>query len=193
MKLRTLILSAIKFELPLRVASPFPVIYTGIGKINATLSTLQSIQKYKPDLIVNYGTCGGIKNGIEGLVKVNAVIQRDMNAEPIAPRGKTPLCPRPHILFSSSTNSMNESLAPLICATGDNFLRKDDPWLQKQNVSIVDMELYAIASVCYDCKIPWEAYKFVSDSSDTNADKDWGKNVSKGYEPFIEILKTLKV
>ena len=190
MKLRTLILSAIKFELPLRVASPFQVIYTGIGKINATLSTLQSIQKYKPDLIVNYGTCGGIKNGIEGLVKVNAVIQRDMNAEPIAPRGKTPLCPRPHILFSSS---FNKNSPPLICATGDNFLRKHDPWLEEQNVSIVDMELYAIASVCYDLKISWEAYKFVSDSSDKNADKDWGKNVSKGYEPFIEILKTLKI
>ena len=43
------------------------VSFSGVGKINATITTLEVIEKYKPTMIINYGTAGSTK-GVTGLV-----------------------------------------------------------------------------------------------------------------------------
>ena len=32
------------------------VFYTGVGKVNATLATLQALHRLQPDILINFGT-----------------------------------------------------------------------------------------------------------------------------------------
>ena len=34
----------------------------GIGKINAAVNTASLIRQYKPDVVVNFGSCGSVKH-----------------------------------------------------------------------------------------------------------------------------------
>ena len=34
----------------------------GIGKVNAAVNTARLINKYKPDIVVNFGSCGSVKH-----------------------------------------------------------------------------------------------------------------------------------
>ena len=62
------------------------MIYTGVGKVNAASVATGAILAERPSLIVNYGTAGSVDRDVHGLREVARVIQRDMIAEPIAPR-----------------------------------------------------------------------------------------------------------
>ena len=61
-----IILSALADETE-ELQSKYKVILTGVGKVNAAIASLKAIKKYKPDLIINYGTAGSKKKYISGL------------------------------------------------------------------------------------------------------------------------------
>ena len=63
----SVILVAIENELPESLIPDFKVTYTGVGKINATIKTIESIEKYKPEYIINYGSAGSLNSTISGL------------------------------------------------------------------------------------------------------------------------------
>ena len=67
-----------------------------------------------------------------------------------------------------------------MCATGDNFLGSGETHIGE----VVDMEAYALAKVCFKNKIPFIAFKYISDGADENAASNWEKNVKKGDEIF---------
>lgn len=157
------------------------LIHSGVGKINAALAAHEAIERFRPELVVNYGTAGALHAGAHGLLAVGRVIQRDMDAEPIAPRGVTPCGTLPSEIFAGEPG--------VCCATGDSFVRAPDDWLRAQNVDVVDMELFAIAEVCRRRGIPWRGYKFVTDGADENAGEDWAARVSHGEPLFLEALR----
>ena len=45
-----------------------------------------------------------------------------------------------------------------------------DPWLLQHGVEVVDMELFAIASVCQREGIPWRSFKYISDHADRDSE-----------------------
>ena len=163
--------------------SNLSVVYTGVGKINAALATSSAITQYKPRQVINFGTAGGISAHCTGLVKVKRVIQRDMDAEPLAPRGITPLSDGPHDFTSGHEG--------ITCGTGDSFVTSHDQWLHNQAVDVVDMELYAIAAAAHRMGVVWSAYKFVSDNANNDAADDWNKKVNHGEVLFLQELKKL--
>ena len=135
-----LLLVALKNELEaISIPKSIPVAYTGIGKINAATVTQSAIAHYRPKLIVNFGTVGKINPALSELITIGKVIQRDMIAEPLAPRGVTPFCSKPAEYYSEH--------GQYTCGTGDSFVTSADPWLIRQSVDVVDMELFAIAAV----------------------------------------------
>jgi adenosylhomocysteine nucleosidase len=72
------------------------VLHTGVGKLNAAYALTRELQRRRPKLVVNYGSAGGLNPSLAGLVEVRRVLQVDMEAEPLAPRGQTdPLLPGP--------------------------------------------------------------------------------------------------
>lgn len=179
---RILVLTAIPDELDVaRAPAGVDVVFTGVGKINTTMATIEAIAKHRPPLVVNYGTAGKIRSSLQGLYEVAHVIQRDMMAMPLAPRGRTPFAPELDRLSSGHDG--------VTCGTGDSFVTSADPWLVENAVDLVDMELFAIAQVCARLDMPWRAFKFITDDASDFAAEHWTANVADGQTLFWEAME----
>jgi adenosylhomocysteine nucleosidase len=176
-----LVLTALKIELNAhRTPDGVDVIHGGVGKINAAIATTAAILAARPALVVNYGTCGKITENLRGLLEVSHVVQRDMMAMPLAPRGVTPLCDDYRILTSGHGTA--------VCGTGDSFVTSTDHWLTENKIDVVDMELFAIAHVCKRFGVPWRAFKFITDDANEFAHEHWTANVADGEDLFWDAL-----
>lgn len=179
-----IIITALDMELdPKKLPPGVGIYFSGIGKINAAITTMRAIEQSKPKLIINFGTAGAVHPGTTGLLGIRRVVQRDIMAEPLSPRGRVPFCSRPHEYFSKT--------GEFSCGSGDSFVTSHDPWLEQQEIAVVDMELFAIAAVAHECKIDWVSYKFVTDHANENSGQDWTKKVNTGEQLFLEQLKTI--
>jgi adenosylhomocysteine nucleosidase len=177
-----IIIAALESEIKARsLPDHIPIVYSGIGKINAAIATFQAIQRYQPQLIINFGTVGKINPTLSGLVTINKVIQRDISAEPLAPRGIVPL--------SSKPNEFIVNTAGYVCGTGDSFVTQHDPWLTEQGVDVVDMELFAIAAISFEHNVKWISYKYISDAANEDSAHEWSSKVHHGEDLFLEKLK----
>jgi len=156
-----------------------PIVYTGVGKVNAAIHLYDAILKYQPDLVINYGTAGSV-NGKTGLYHIDTFIQSDMDTRPLGtPRGVTPF----------SDEKLPEAIG-IVLGTGDSFMVDTDRQLEGLTVRIdlVDMEGYALNKVCNHLNVEFHCYKNVSDSANSDADEDWSNNVSNGVTLFKEML-----
>ena len=181
-------MATITVALPHEFASaPFGynVVYSGVGKVNATIATMDAIATGATK-IINFGTAGLVtkkKNLINTLVEVDVVLQRDMNAQPLSPRGITPYEngeTAGAILLNTGSN--------ITLGTGDSFVTEKDEWFDYSSVDIVDMECYSIAKVCKQKQIPFQSYKWITDFADENADVDWQENIANGGTAFRRVL-----
>ena len=180
---KILILTALESELDKsRAPDGFEIIYTGVGKVNAASAATLSLLVLRPTLVINYGTAGAVTPR-SGLFEVSHTIQRDMNAEPLSPRGVTPYSPD-HSRLASGHDG-------IVCGTGDSFVTAVDPWLNANGVDIVDMELFAIAYVCQRHSIPWRSFKFITDDANDFAAEHWTANVASGQDLFWDAVKGL--
>jgi len=159
------------------------VLHTGVGKLNAAYVLTRELQRQRPKLVVNYGTAGGINPSLAGLVEIRRVLQVDMEAEPLAPRGQTPFSPEPFQLDSGTDG--------VVCGSGDSFVTAVDPWLVQHGVEVVDMELFAIASVCQREGIPWRSFKYIADHANRNSGTTWQAHVRGGQDLFLQRLGEL--
>jgi adenosylhomocysteine nucleosidase len=183
MKTELLIITALESELKREtLPSGVEIVYTGIGKINAAITSIKAIHQYSPSRILNFGTAGKIKPELHGLLEIGKVIQRDMQAEPLAPRGSTPFCIRPQEYVSTGQ---------FVCGSGDSFVTSHDPWLHSLGVDVVDMELFAIAAVAHDHQIPWQSFKYITDDANESSGEDWQAKVHHGQDLFLEKMKDM--
>ncbi len=182
------ILVALESELPSdyfhkhRPDVHYQISYTGVGKVNAAVNAMKYSNCTK---IINYGTAGIVskKDLIGQLVQPDVIIQRDMLAEPQAPRGVVPFendATAGPFLMNTNTN--------ITLGTGDSFVMVHDPCFDDANIDLVDMEAYAIAKSAKALNTTFECYKYVSDFADENAMDTWQENVDKGANAFMELL-----
>ena len=164
------------------------VLYTGVGKVNATLKLTQRLQVNRslppmPKLLINYGTPGSRELPIGELVDCTKFTQRDMNVTSLGfMQGQTPfenLIPTvldyDHVEF----NPIGEKLR---CGTGDNFVDNNiDSYSD-----VFDMEAYALAKVCHHYDIPFISFKYITDNADEHSAGDWVDNCSDGVREFKE-------
>ena len=176
---RILIVSALRQEL----SDIDNVLYTGVGKVNATYKLTNVLTKVygkdRFDLVINYGTAAS--KTYSGLVDCTKFIQRDMDATPMGLKiGETPFEDEPSMIdFSHIKNPIGKNLT---CYTGDSFVT------DIQYMDVVDMEAYALAKTCRNFGIDFVSYKYISD--DGNAD-DWEKNCGKGINEFKKLLNEI--
>jgi adenosylhomocysteine nucleosidase len=188
MKNDLLIITALEAELNREALPPgIKIVYSGVGKINAAIASFHAITELKPARIINFGTAGKINTEIHGLLEIGSVIQRDMNAQPLAPRGKTP--------FSHAPMKYQSSGGIYVCGTGDSFVNNHDNWLHQEKVDVVDMELFAIAAVAHHHGIPWQSFKYITDDANEYSGDDWHGKVNHGQALYLaklcEILGTI--
>ncbi len=177
-----LVLTALDSELKAsRAPEGVNVRYCGVGKVNTAIATTLALAELKPRLVVNYGTCGRITPELSGLLEVARVVQRDMMAMPLAPRGVTPLM--------AEESELHSGHGTVVCGTGDSFVTSADAWLIETKVDVVDMELFAIAKACVRFGVPWRAFKFITDDANDFAHEEWTANVANGEDLFWEVLR----
>ena len=161
--------------------SKFKVWYTGVGKINATVTATLAANQKDCERIINYGTAGAFEHTLVGkLLEVGAVRQRDMDCRPMTALGLTP--------FETTEIAGDITLNPdsnCILSSGDNFVTKT-PELKSH---LVDMEGYAIAKVGKMFNCPTTIIKYVTDMADEDAADHWAENQAAGAELLLDLLK----
>ena len=176
-----LILVAVKEKLSRKDLPNFQIHYTGVGKINASIKTLEIVKDYSPTQIINYGTAGSLNKKLKGLVEVTQFFQRDMDVSPLGFKiGQTPF---------DDVEEINFANGGLSCGTGDSFVIQTP----KLKTDLVDMEAYAIAKICYLKDIKFRCFKYISDNADGVANDDWIKNLSMGKKLFIKRITDLAI
>ena len=158
------------------------VMFTGVGKINATKKLERQFGKSSfklPDLVINYGTAGKTTESLSvgDLYEVGKFVQRDMMVTELGFKEyETPF---------DDTYIIENGRSDLTCGTGDSFWTPKN----KEIFEIVDMEAYALAKVCQDHGVEFRCFKFISDGGDPD---EWKENVSKGSVLFANKLKQIR-
>ncbi len=148
------------------------VIYTGVGKVNATLAlTAKLSQMTVKPLVINVGSAGSHRFEGNEVICVTDFVQRDMDATAIGfSLGQTP--------FEETTvlsNGLTVQGLPLAtCYTGDSFVTEAHPQF---HLEVIDMEGYALAKVCQHFSVPFLCLKFITDGADSDAADDWQQTV----------------
>ncbi len=188
---KTLIVCALREETQGQLED-YDVLYTGVGKVNATHILTQHFGKYGSyipyDLIINYGTAGSQKYNKGELVDCTRFLQRDMDVSVLGfKRGVTPFEKTPPTIIEMETD-FNPIGKNEICNSGDSFVSDGGGFRSE----VLDMEAYALAKVCYHYNVPFISFKYITDGADEQAHEDWEKNLADGIEVFKEkILEKL--
>lgn len=155
----------------LRLPTNMQLVFTGVGKINATYHATRTALLADCTQIINYGTAGTLQSAYAGrFVTVARIVQRDIDGRPLVERGVTPFETGPY------ANEITVAADGVTLSTGDNFVTTP-PAITSD---IVDMEAYAIAKVCGRLEVPFCCVKYVTDLADENATANWRENVSNG-------------
>tara|TARA_E500000318_G_scaffold95595_1_gene95459 strand:+ start:1441 stop:1971 length:531 start_codon:yes stop_codon:yes gene_type:complete len=168
-----LLVSATKLEHHDDEIGGIPIHIIGIGKVEAALNTYKLIKKHNPSRIINFGSCGNLKNFKVGEILDIAQVYDDFYGC-IVPEHK------PIILKHTGFQLF----------TTDTFYDKENSYSKHytnmiKECDVVDMEGYAIAKVCKQEKVPLSIYKWVSDDGSS---KDWQANAAAGYKNFKTLL-----
>ncbi len=171
------------------------IYYTGVGKVKATYSAVKLIEIHKPKWVLNLGTAGSKRWPVGTLVECTEFVQRDgMFAPTQFAQGNTLIDPTQLIqratpLFPQKTykSTAISNLPQVTCGTAD-FVEFGEP---KLACDIFDMEAYALAYVCDQQKIKFNAIKYITDSSDKNVLSDWTKNLEAASKALLAQFKKL--
>ena len=207
--MKALIVVALKAEFNDEIPKDFKIVYTGVGKVNAAFNltkTLEMLNKLPP-LIINYGTAGSKNLEIGQMVDCTKFIQRDMYIKQFGLKpGETAFdnetykkhynteTPPIIIDFKDKINS-NPIGKNLLCGTGDNFVTEfhsdlsDIEKTYNEDLSVIDMEAYALAKIAFSYNISFISFKYITDNLNSKGSSDWEKHVSKGANMFEKLLK----
>ena len=163
----------------------YDVLYTGVGKVNATFELTRKFGKYGShipyDLVINYGTAGSRKIKKKTLVDCTKFIQRDMDVTGLGfMRGETPFEQDPPFVIQQQNIEFNPIGRNATCGSGDNFVEDKTNYYGE----VVDMEAYALAKVCYLYDVPFISFKYITDGADEQAHEDWEANLVDGIVEF---------
>ena len=185
MEKNILIVSALEVETQGKLED-WDVIYTGVGKVNATMTLVDRLTDYnyvKPDLVINYGTAGSRKIKKKTLVDCTKFVQRDMDVTGLGfLRGETPFEQDPPVIIQPQNIDFNPIGRNATCGTGDCFVEDKSQYYGE----VVDMEAYALAKVCYNYGVPFISFKYITDGADEQAHEDWEANLADGIVEFKE-------
>jgi len=192
-KKNVLIVSALEVETQGQLED-YRVLYTGVGKVNATLELTKVLQKAHlhylppmPKLVINYGTAGSRELPIGELVDCTKFTQRDMDVRGMGfMQGQTPFENDVPVILDYDHVEFNPIGKKLRCGTGDNFVQDN----KEIYSDVFDMEAYALAKVCYHYDINFISFKYITDNVDEHSPRDWEDNLCGGIVEFKEKVLT---
>ena len=172
-----LLLSATDLEHDCKELFGIPIFITGIGKVNAAVNTTRLINEYDPDLVINFGSCGNLKDYTIGdVLEVGSVIN-DIDT----------------LGFNETKPIQLKANSGIKCLTTDHMYDSahDDyveSYMEKiDECDIIDMELFSIAESCRIANKFLYSYKWVSDDGSHG---QWLENAKAGFSNFKQIFKS---
>lgn len=157
-----------------------PIHIIGVGKVEAALNTKKLIEGHKlahgckPTHIINFGSCGNLKNHKVGEVLEVGTVYDDFYGCVVPEHDPIIITDSPYKLFTTDT----------FYDTSEIYSKSYEENIKKCDV--VDMEGYSIAKVCQNERISVSLYKWVSDDGST---EDWAANAAAGYSNFKQVFK----
>lgn len=166
---------------------------SGIGKVNAAMSTTILLEKYKPDCIINTGSAGGFNPSLNvgDAVISSEVRHHDVDVTAFGYEyGQVPQLPAA-FLADAKLVTIAEAAAKEISeiqivkgaiATGDSFMndpvRVDFIRTKFENLQAVEMEAAAIAQVAHQFQVPFVIIRSLSDIA--------GKESDISFDQFLD-------
>jgi len=167
-----------------------PVLYTGLGKVNAALALARKLTTQRhhgalPKMVVNFGTAGSRTFSTGSVVACRQFVQRDMDVTGLGfALGETPFETQPATLaFPAVFAGIPEG----VCGTGDRF----ETGASGLPCDVIDMEAYALAKVCLAEGVPFACAKYISDGADADAAADWQSSLPRAAAAFFSLYRGL--
>jgi adenosylhomocysteine nucleosidase len=166
------------------------VLYTGVGKVNATLSLGRRLTEYRCagrplPTVVNFGSAGSHRYPKGTVVKCQKFVQRDFDASALGfLPGVTPFDAVPAVI---SFDQDNPADGTAVCGTGDSF----ETGPARVLCDVVDMEAYALAKVCWVESARFVCIKYITDGADTTSAEDWTNNLHLAGVEFLHAYQAL--
>ena len=166
---------------------------SGIGKVNAAMSTTILLQVFKPDVLINTGSAGGLNPELEvGDVVISTEVRHhDVDATVFGYEyGQVPQMPASFSADANLINIASESAKEIgnhnvvtgLITTGDSFISQpEQSALIKSkfaNLQAVEMEAAAISQVAYQYSIPFVIIRSLSDIA--------GKESHISFDQYLE-------
>ena len=166
------------------------VLLSGIGKVSASVSTTLLIEHFKPTIIINTGTAGGLGNTcVHDIILATEVRHHDVDVTAFGYEiGQQAQMPSAYIpdekYFNLAKTIATEHSSQLHCGlvvSGDAFI--SDPARLQQIETLfpqalaVEMEAAAIAQTCHLVKTPFIMLRSISDKA--------GEGNAISYEKFV--------
>ena len=163
-----------------------PVLYTGIGKINAAYHLARRLGEYRcvghaTPRILNFGTAGSPRFATGALVECRTFVQRDIDLTGLGfAVGVTPYEEVPAEL---TVPTVFAELPQGICGSGDSFATS----AAAVSCDVVDMEAYALAKVAHFEQLQFTCVKYVTDGADAAAGDAWRQNLHRAAVEFVRL------
>ncbi|MCM3765374.1 5'-methylthioadenosine/S-adenosylhomocysteine nucleosidase [Neobacillus niacini] len=170
---------------------------SGIGKVNAAMSSTILLEKYKPDCIINTGSAGGLNPDLNVGDTVISTEVRHHDVDVTAfnyEYGQVPQLPAAFladeklmaIAESAAKEIENFQIVRGLIATGDSFMEDAErvEFIRGKfnNLQAVEMEAAAIAQVAFRFGVPFVIIRSLSDIA--------GKESEISFDQFIDKAAT---
>jgi len=155
----TLLVAATKAEAAY-LPTDLPLLITGIGKTAAATAVARALAE-TPGIteVVNLGTAGALRSGLEGLHLPGTVFNHEISADALRVLGYDPM---EHLSIAGGSG--------IVLASGDMFVTEASHRDRlAEHAHLVDMEGYAVAWACRAHGVPVRLVKHVSDNADEGA------------------------
>lgn len=167
---------------------------SGIGKVNAAMTTTILLSEYKPDFVINTGSAGGYDPTLEvgAIVISDEVRHHDVDVTAFGYEiGQVPLLPaafksdeRLMKLAEEAVIELGEHQATTgLIATGDTFMHNPEKVEAVRShfpqMKACEMEAAAVAQVCHQFEVPFVVIRALSDIA--------GKESSVSFDEFLPV------
>lgn len=181
---------------------PVAVLQSGIGKVAAAMGTTLLIQLFKPDMIINTGSAGGLDANLNvGDVIISTEVRHhDVDVTAFGyEKGQLPANPAaflPNEQLVEVAKKQAEKLglnavSGLICS-GDAFINGAEKIAQIRadfpQVAAVEMEAAAIAQVCHAMNVPFVVVRAISDVADKESHLSFDEFLPLAAEKSSEMV-----
>ncbi|GGB04386.1 5'-methylthioadenosine/adenosylhomocysteine nucleosidase [Macrococcus hajekii] len=178
---------------------------SGIGKVNAALTTAVLMEHYQPEAIINTGSAGGLGQGLQvgDIVISQDVLHHDVDATEFGYElGQVPGMPKTYTADQGlmtlteeaiKQNDLNAHIGLIV--SGDSFIgsleKKEKIISNFPDVLAVEMEAAAVAQVCHQYGAPFIITRAVSDLANGEAEMTFEEFLKVACVSSSKIVKSL--